>query len=100
MVRPKDTVDPDKQDGVVYRILCKCGKVYIGGTGRPMQGRIKEHDRDIRLARTEISADSEHAHKTGRELLWNEVKFIDRDPYCNTRKVKEAIHITSTRIAE
>ena len=78
-----------------------------------MQGRIKEHDRDIRLARTEISADSEHAHKTGREPLWNEhahktgreplwneVKFIDRDPYCITRKVKEAIHITSTGIVE
>ena len=93
LVRPKDAVDPAKRDGVVYRIPCKCGKVYIGGTGRPTQGRIKEHDRDIRLARTEISADSEHAHKTGHEPLWNEIKFIDRDPYYNTCKVKEAIHI-------
>ena len=93
LVRPKDAVDPAKQDGVVYRILCKCGKVYIGGTGRPTQGRMKEHDRDIRLARTEISADSEHAHKTGHGPLWNEIKFIDRDPYYNTCKVKEAIHI-------
>ena len=67
--------------------------MYIGGTGRPTQGRIKEHDRDIRLTRTEISADSEHAHKTGHEPLWNEIKFIDRDPYYNTCKVKEAIHI-------
>ena len=41
LVRPKDAVDPAKQDGVVYRIPCKCGKVYIGGTGRPMQDRIK-----------------------------------------------------------
>ena len=32
-----------KQDGIVYRILCECGKVYIGETGRPMQDRIKEH---------------------------------------------------------
>jgi len=52
LVRPKDTVDPAKQDGVVYRIPCECGKVYIGETGRSMQERIKEHDRDIRLART------------------------------------------------
>ena len=65
-----------------------------------MQGRIKEHDRDILLARTEISADSEHAHKTGHEPLWNVVKFIDRDPYYNTRKVKEAIYVKSTGIAE
>ena len=63
-------VDPAKQDGVVYRIPCECGKVYI-----------KEHDRDIRLARTQTSAVSEHAHNTGHQPLWNEVKFIDRDPH-------------------
>ena len=93
LVRPKDAVDPAKQDGVVYRIPCECGKVYIGETGRPMQDRIKEHDRDIRLARTETSTVSEHAHNTGHKSLWNEVKFIDRDPYYYTRRVKEAIHI-------
>ena len=32
LVRPKDTVDPAKQDGVVYKIPCECGKVYIGET--------------------------------------------------------------------
>ena len=50
LVRPKDTVDPAKQDGVVYKIPCECGKVYVGETGRSMHERIKEHDRDIRLA--------------------------------------------------
>ena len=55
-----------------------------------MQDRIKEYDRDIRLARTETSAVSEHAHNTEHKLLWNEVKFIDR---YYTRRVKEAIHI-------
>ena len=58
-----------------------------------MQDRIKEHDRDVRLARTETSAVSEHAHNTGHKPLWNKVKFIDRDPYYYTRRVKEAIHI-------
>ena len=81
-----------KQDGIVYRILCECGKVYIGETGRPMQDRIKEHDRGIRLARTETSAVSEHAHNTGHKPLWNEVKFIDRDPYYYTRKAPNNIN--------
>ena len=45
------------------------------------------------LARRETSAVSEHAHNTGHKPLWNEVKFIDRDPYYYTRRVKEAIHI-------
>ena len=41
LVQLKDAVDPAKEDGVVYRIPCECGKVYIGETGRPMQDRIK-----------------------------------------------------------
>ena len=93
LVRPNDGVDPNKQDGVVYKIPCQCGKVYIGETGRSMHKRIKEHDRDIRLARTQTSVVSEHANKFGHYPLWDEVKFIDRDQHWNTRKVKEAIHI-------
>ena len=58
-----------------------------------MKDRIKEHDRDIRLARTETSAVSQHAHNSGHKPLWNEVKFIDRDPYYYTRRVKKGIHI-------
>ena len=53
-----------EKDGVVYRTSCECSKVYIGETGRPMQDRIKEHDRDIRLARTETSAVSEQSFQS------------------------------------
>ena len=49
-VRPKDAIDLAKQDGVVYKIPCGGGKVFIGESGRPTQVRTKEHDRDIRLA--------------------------------------------------
>ena len=58
-----------------------------------MQDGIKEHNRDIRLAGTQTSAVSEDAHNTGHQPLWNEVKFIDRDPHYYTRRVKEAIYI-------
>ena len=58
-----------------------------------MQDRIKEHDRDIRLARTETSAVSEHAHNTGHKPLWSEIKFLDRDPYYYMRRVKEGIDV-------
>ena len=67
--------------------------VYIGDTERSIQGRIKEHDRDIRLALAQTSAVSEHTHETGHYPIWNEVKLIDRDPHWDTRRVKEAIHI-------
>ena len=39
------------------------------------------------------SAVSEHALETSQYPIWNEVKFIDRDPHWYTRRVKEAIHI-------
>ena len=43
-MRPKDTLEPKKRNGVVYKIR-ECGKVYIGKMGRSMPDRIKEHDR-------------------------------------------------------
>ena len=54
LVRPKDAVDPAKQDGMVYRIPCESGKFYIGQ--RAMQDKIKERDRDIRHACTQATA--------------------------------------------
>ena len=93
LVRPKDPADPNKQDSVVYKIPCTCGKVYIGETRRPMHERMKEHDRDIRLARSQNSAVSEHANSTRHKPLWNETKLIDRESHWYTRKVKEAIYI-------
>ena len=74
--------DPTKQDGVVYKIPCECGKVCIGETGRATQERIKEHDRDVRFVRRQNSAVSNHANAIF--------------PFANhwySRKVKEAIHI-------
>ena len=68
--------------------------VYIGETaGRYIHERINEQDRDIRLSQTQTSAVSEHANKVGHYPLWDEVKFIDRDPHWYSRRVKEALHI-------
>ena len=59
-----------------------------------MPERIEEHDRDIRLSRTQTSAVSEDAaSKTGHYPLWDEVKFVDRDPHWYSRRVIEAIHV-------
>ncbi len=46
-----------------------------------MQDRMKEHDRDIRLARIQSFPVSEHTHNTGHYPLWKKVKFIDREPH-------------------
>ena len=41
----------------------------------------------MRLVRTQTSAVSEHTYETGHYPIWNEVKFIDRDPHWYTRRV-------------
>ena len=52
-MRPKDAVYPRKQDGVLYKTHCELGNICIGETGRCMHERVKEHDRVIRLSRTQ-----------------------------------------------
>ena len=39
------------------------------------------------------SAVSEHAHETGHHPIWNEVKFIFRDPHWYALRVKDVIHV-------
>ena len=61
---------------------------------RCVHERIEDHDRDIRLSRTQTSAVSEHAaSKIGHYPLWDEVNFLDRDPHWYSRTVIEAIHV-------
>ena len=81
LVQPKRALEPTKQNGVVYKIPCECGKVYMGETGRSMRKRITEHDRNIRFVRTQTCAASGHAYETGHILIWSDAKFIDRDPH-------------------
>ena len=76
LVPPKDALEPSKQDSVVYKIPCDCGKVYISETGKSMRERIKEHDRDIRFARTQTSGVSEHADEKGHIPIWSKIKLI------------------------
>ena len=93
IVRPKDALEPTKQNGVIYKIPCECSKIYISEKERSMQERIKEHDIDIKFAHTQTSTDSEHTNKMGHISIWSKVKFIDHDPHWYTRRVSEVIHI-------
>ena len=93
LVRPNDADDQAKQVDVVHRIPRGFGKAYIDKNGRSMQVRIREHDRNIRLTRTQNFAISELAHNTSHRPLLNEIKFFGRDPHFYTRKVKETIRI-------
>ena len=63
------------------RFHANAAKYILGKQGERCKKRIKEHDRDIRFARTQNSAVSEYANETGHLPIWNGIKFIDRDPH-------------------
>ena len=61
---------------------CECTEDYVGEMGRCMHERIKQPKyMDIWLSRTQTLAVSEQANRTRSYPLWDEVKFIDRDPH-------------------
>jgi len=70
-----DVKTPLNQDCVVYKIPWECGKVYIGETGRAMQERIREHDREIRLVRAQTSANFGTCHRDGAFTHFGQSQF-------------------------
>ena len=50
------------------RFHVNASKYILEKKGRAMHERIKEHDRDIRFARTQNSPVSEHANETGQAV--------------------------------
>ena len=58
-----------------------------------MKERIKNHERDIALARAHNSAISEHNIETGHVSVKDQVRFIDHNFSWYTGRVKEASHI-------
>ena len=95
LIFANDSVPQGKQDGVVYMIPCSdCDSICIGETGRAIQEKINEHERDVRLAGIETSAVSKHTNKTGHSHDW-EKHQVSRQGFSMvfTESFKEAIQI-------
>ena len=57
MFKFKDRQPKHLQNGVVYKITCSCGKMYIGETGRCLKTRISEH---MKTSGTNITEVGQH----------------------------------------
>jgi len=92
LVHPKDRTPTEKKTGVVYDITCNdCGEHYIGETGRTLEKRLGEHQKQT------TSAIREHQSQANHEIDWEGVKILDRESVDVKRKIKEAIHIRCQR---
>ncbi|XP_018355601.1 PREDICTED: uncharacterized protein LOC108756357 [Trachymyrmex septentrionalis] len=89
---PKDQRPPLSSAGV-YKILCFCGQVYVGETGRMVNLRIKEHQCDVRLKHVTQSALSEHNIETGHQILFDKTTTIVNITSYFPKKYRETIEI-------
>jgi hypothetical protein len=81
----------------MYRIPCKCGKVYVGQTGRSSEARCKEHMRHICLNQLEKSVVAELSMNTGHQIDFSNITILDRTSGYMDQDIKEAIHIRLNR---
>lgn len=88
----KDLVDPKNMKGV-YVILCSCGTLYIGETGRSINQRIREHVADIKHGTTFSSALAEHADKSKNHICIEEAQVVAKVSHFHHFKLREALEI-------
>ena len=78
LVKPKDSVPPDRVNGVVYRVPCKdCSKAYIGQSGRSLSCCLKEHHCTVLNGDLLASAIAEHAWGESHQVDWEAVEILD-----------------------
>ena len=90
---PKDPVDSNQQNNVVYKIPCSdCNAVYIGESKRTLDQRVKEHERAVRNGDIDKNEIADHSWKHDHKFDWNKKSIIDREQHMVSRKIKETIH--------
>ena len=92
LTKVKTPTDPTTTKGVVYKIPCECGRMYVGETGRTLKQRITEHKRAVKNADSNNGL-AVHVAETEHEIRWNEAEVVCREEQWTKRKIKEGLSI-------
>ena len=73
----KDEINHNEKSNLEYEVPCQnCALVYIEQTKRDLKSRIKEHQRDIKVRRSEKSALCQHSMENDHLIDWSKVKIL------------------------
>jgi hypothetical protein len=98
--RLKDSISPDDERGVIYRIPCSdCNSVYVGQTSCARRTRVNQHEADCRYKRRQKSELAEHHVLTGHRIGFDKVTTLTREPDYRKRIWKESWSIVHTQSA-
>jgi predicted GIY-YIG superfamily endonuclease len=93
-MKTKPKRDTQQTAQCVYSIPCKCGRSYIGETGRPLAVRLRVHRHNLKDGLLEKSKLAQHAYEEGHRVGWDEAKILDIESNVRyRRKYKEAAHM-------
>ena len=84
---------PQNSNAGVYKLQCRCSKVYIGETKKRILTRAKEHERDVFEGRWAMSGAAEHARNCSQTFDWNETKTVAKEDNMARRKIRESLEI-------
>lgn len=89
----KDAIPTQLQFGLIYKVVCSCGKVYVGQTIQRLQKRLEGHRYNCRTGNKQHSALCEHLIETNHQVNWDNVKILCNEPKQKNRDIMEMIAI-------
>ena len=93
LCKPKDRVDSEDKNNIVYEIDCSnCESAYFGESKRSLKSRSDEHKRSVRNCNCDKNEIAKHCWEADHNFNWNQKKVIDRENRLIPRKIKESIH--------
>ena len=84
---------PKNSSPGIYKVVCSCGKYYIGETKLQVSTRIKQHQKNSFLGNTAHSGLCQHDSLCEVEIQWEEAETIKVEGRYYERKIREALEI-------
>ena len=93
LCKPKDLVDTENKNNIIYKIDCSnCEVFYFGESKRSLKWRSDEHKRSIRSCECEKNEIAKHCWEADPNFSWDQKKFLDRESRLTPRKIQGTIY--------